>query len=223
MDAETLAVRERLRSPAFVAGLRAAAPGLTFRSAEELDATLRAILERHDPCADLHVFGYGSLLWNPALDYVQELRAHVHGWHRRFCLRSVVGRGSPSQPGMMLALDEGGSCKGLLYRIAAPRVRAELELLWRREMATGAYVARWVSARAGSARIDAVTFVANRRHERYMRGTPLEEMAALIDTARGSLGTCRAYFDDLTAKLQELGIEDRRMKELRVVLERIRA
>jgi len=213
-------MRERLGSPEFLAKLRAAAPGEAFRSEEDMRETLRAILARHDASSDLHVFAYGSLLWNPGLESTQEMRAHVHGWHRSFCLRNVVGRGSPREPGLMLALDDGGSCKGLLYRISAPKVRGELELLWRREMATGSYDARWVSARAGSTRIEAVTFVANRRHERYVRSIAVDDMVTRINAAKGSLGSCRAYFDRLMGKLHELGIEDRRMKEIQRALAR---
>src|ERR1700752_290486 len=94
-------------------------PGVRLRTDEELQATLAEALQSHDPSQDLHVFGYGSLMWNPALDVVNACVAHVQGWHRRFCFRMLLVRGTPCAPGAMLALDRGGSCKGMLYRIAA--------------------------------------------------------------------------------------------------------
>ena len=60
----------------------------------------------------LNVFGYGSLLWKPGFDYAERVPASVHGWHRSFCLQVNRFRGSPENPGLMLALDHGGSCRG---------------------------------------------------------------------------------------------------------------
>ncbi|MBV8604932.1 MAG: gamma-glutamylcyclotransferase [Pelomonas sp.] len=105
----------------------------------------------HDAAEDLYVFGYGSLLWNPALDALGSELVGVHGWHRRFCLRLVIGRGTPEAPGAMLALDRGGACRGLVYRIAAAKVPHELRLLWQREMGSRSYDWRWVDARADAA------------------------------------------------------------------------
>ncbi|HSV44350.1 MAG TPA: gamma-glutamylcyclotransferase [Ramlibacter sp.] len=117
----------------------------------------------------------------------------------------------------MLALDAGGWCNGMLLRIPASKVRSELMLLWRREMSWGTYHARWVTARVGPAQIQALTFVVNRRHERYLKALPLNESVRLINSGKGSLGTCRAYFDATVQKLGELGelgIRDRRMEAL---------
>ncbi|MGF6985188.1 hypothetical protein QFZ99_004665 [Paraburkholderia atlantica] len=44
----------------------------------------------------------------------------------------IFGRGTPHEPGAMLRLDRGGACNGLLHRIDAAKVEAELRLLWRR-------------------------------------------------------------------------------------------
>lgn len=212
----TTDLRTRLRDEDFLAAMRSSAPaGATLRSAADLEESLEGILAQHSPGADVHVFAYGSLMWNPALEHAGQATAKVHGWHRRFCLRNLVGRGRPGRPGLMLALDRGGSCNGMLLRIAGPSARAELAILWRREMTWGTYDARWVTAIADGARVRAITFVANRRHERYLTDLPVAEEARLIDTGEGSLGTCRAYFDATLAKLGELGIEDRRMERLR--------
>jgi cation transport protein ChaC len=187
---------------------------MTLRTRAELDATLDAILRRHRAGTDLHVFAYGSLMWNPALEHSGVSRARVHGWHRRYCLRNFIGRGSPDEPGLMLALDSGGSCNGMLIRIPAAKVRDELTLLWRREMTTGSYDARWIRAWHDGAAVDAVTFVVNRGHDRYVRELPTEQICTLINTGKGSLGTCRAYFEATVSKLRELGIEDMHMERL---------
>jgi cation transport protein ChaC len=208
--------RHRLSDALVVAALRAdPPPGLRCRSEAELEATLDAVLLTHDPGLDLHVFGYGSLMWDPALDVLGSGVALVPGWHRHFCLRMIFGRGAPEAPGVMLALDRGGSCRGVLYRIAAHKVRTELRLLWRREMLAGSYDARWVWAWTDGRRVRALTFVAIRRHERYIGNLPVDALARLVRTGQGRFGDCRSYFDATVQTLQRLGIQDAGIERLR--------
>ncbi len=208
--------RERLADGGLARALRADAPaGLRLRSDAELEATLSETLREHKPGADLHVFGYGSLMWNPALDAAEVRVARVSGWHRRFCLRSIFGRGTPETPGVMLALDRGGAVRGLLFRIEAAKVRSEMRLLWQREMIAGSYDARWVCARVDGEPVRALTFVASRTHDRYIADRSPERIADLILTGRGSLGSARAYFDSTRRALAQLGISDPNIERLR--------
>lgn len=134
-DSDYEMTRERLARGTLLHALRADPPaGMTVRSDAELERTLQATLDRHPSGRDLHVFAYGSLMWNPVLDVAGSSVARVDGWHRAFCLRLIIARGTSEQPGAMLALDRGGRCDGVLYRIDAAKVEAELRLLWRREM-----------------------------------------------------------------------------------------
>jgi cation transport protein ChaC len=118
----------------------------------------------------------------------------------------------------MLALDRGGACHGMLFRIPAAKVRDELSLLWRREMAWGSYDARWVRATVEGDTRRALTFVVRRANERYMRQLPLEQIAHMIRDGRGSLGTCRSYFDATLEKLEAFGIRDAGMERIRLAL-----
>ena len=56
----------------------------------------------------------------------------------------------------MLALDRGGACRGMVYRIAAADARKELTLLWRREMFGGSYHARWLNAQTEDGPVRAI-------------------------------------------------------------------
>jgi len=211
--------RQRLAAGSLVESLRANPPaGVRFRTDAEMEETLGAILRHHDPASDLHVFGYGSLMWNPAMDASHACVAHVRGWHRSFCLRTLIGRGSPQEPGAMLGLDRGGACRGLLFRIDAAKVHAELQLLWRREMFPGAYDARWIPVNTDAGAFRALTFVVNRRHERYIGGHRAVDVAHLIRTGRGMLGSSRAYFDSTLQTLERLGIRDAGMERLRAAV-----
>jgi cation transport protein ChaC len=118
----------------------------------------------------------------------------------------------------MLALDRGGACHGLLFRIEAAKVREEMHLLWRREMLAGSYDPRWVQADAGGTTVRALTFGANRRHARYIGNLPIEDIVQLIRTGNGQLGTSRAYFDAMVCTLERLGIRDFGVERLRLAI-----
>jgi cation transport protein ChaC len=166
------------------------------------------------------VFGFGSLIWNPAFHHVERRTALIRGYHRQFCLLSKAGRGSPQNPGLMLALERGGSCHGVAYRIAPEHVESELDVVWRREMLTGAYRAKWVSAQTPDGVEHAIAFAANHTHERYVRGLDTDETARLLATGAGPLGSCCDYLFDTVSHLEALGIRDKRMESL---VERVRA
>ena len=120
-------------------------PGMVVLSEAELDASIAATLAQQPaPGDDVWIFGYGSLIWNPAFEHDETRLAKVSGWHRKFCLWTNLSRGCMRQPGLTLGLDRGGACRGMLFRIPRAKVATELSVLWRREMVGGAYVPRWV-------------------------------------------------------------------------------
>lgn len=86
------------------------------------DAELRpglaaAVAARPMPAEGLWVFGYGSLIWRPEFAYSERRVGTVHGYHRRFCLLQRRFRGSVEKPGLVLALDVGGACEGVAFRL----------------------------------------------------------------------------------------------------------
>jgi cation transport protein ChaC len=160
------------------------------------------------------VFGYGSLMWNPAIHVAETRSGVVHGYHRWFSLTMMMGRGTPECPGLMLVLDRGGSCRGLVHRIAAETVDSELRILWMREMLGGSYTPRWVTARTETGPVRAITFVANPFHPRYCGKLPHDAVVERIALASGNLGTNRYYLFKLVEHLDMLGIADGPMHEL---------
>jgi len=206
---ERLAItREALADGSLLALVRAVLPPGTVRSDVEIAGSLSQALASHDPAADLWVFGYGSLMWNPAFIFAQRQVGTVHGWHRRFCLWIDRGRGSPERPGLMLALDRGGTCRGVAFRIPAPEVRSDLLMVWRREMFGTVYLSRWVRVHWAGTTIRAITFVANRESPRYAGKLSDDEAAVHISHAVGPLGSCRSYLENTISHLRELGIRD---------------
>jgi cation transport protein ChaC len=208
--------REGLRDGSLLAAARLRMPpGTTLLSDAAIEADLDAKLSRHPPGADVWLFGYGSLMWNPAIAFAECRPGAVHGWHRRFCLWLHMGRGSPDNPGLMLALERGGRCAGLLFRIPAAEARAELLLAWRREMFTGAYSSRWVVAMTDTGPVRAATFVANHDNPRYAGRLDEALVAARLASASGSLGSCAAYLAATLGALQAAGLRDRSLERLR--------
>lgn len=214
--------REGLRDGSLLADARRRMPpGIRLPSDAEIEADLDAKLAQHPPGADLWLFGYGSLMWNPAIHYADHRAGMLRGWHRRFCLWLHMGRGTPENPGLMLALDRGGSCAGMLFRIPAAEARSELLLAWRRELFTGAYCSRWVTAITDTGPVRAATFVVNRAHPRYAGRLDEAAVAERLASATGELGSCAAYLNATLGALGQLELRDRGLERLqRLVAQR---
>jgi cation transport protein ChaC len=208
-----------LSEPSSLEVFRASAPpGTRLLTEAELQASLDQILRSHPAHEDVHVFGYGSLMWNPVFHFSDSFTAMVWGWSRKFCISLQMARGSPERPGVMLALDRGGACRGMVFRIPHASARTELMLLWRREMLAGAYQARWVTARSPGSTLRVLTFVANRQHHRYLPKLTSGEVAHLISNGAGNLGTCQAYFETTVGTLDRLGIRDSGIERIRAAM-----
>jgi cation transport protein ChaC len=182
-------------------------------SDKQLERSLACTLAQM-PVGDVWIFAYGSLIWNPLFPFADKRLARVYGFHRSLCLWSRVGRGTPEHPGLVLALDHGGSCAGLAYRIAQEHVREELHLLWRREMVTGSYIPTWVKARTPRGALSAITFVMNHRSVAYAGKLATTEAARCVASASGLHGACAEYVMRTLSGLSEHGIEDHALREV---------
>ena len=160
------------------------------------------------------VFAYGSLIWNPLFPVAEQRIATLYGYHRSFCLWSRLGRGTRDKPGLVLGLDNGGTCCGLVLRIEAAHTHDELSLLWRREMVTGAYTPTWVRARTPAGTVDAIAFVIDHRSHAYAGRLPEADIAANIRSTGGVIGPCSEYLEKTAAGLKAHGIRDERLARL---------
>jgi cation transport protein ChaC len=183
-------------------------------SEPDLLKSRRAVIADKADCSDVWVFGYGSLICNPIIDHDQRILARVYGFHRRFCLWTKIGRGSPECPGLVLSLDRGGSCLGVAYRLRAETAIAELDLLWRREMLTLAYDARWLKLSTPDGEKQALAFVANRQIPAYAPPMSFEATVDVVARARGFNGYCHDYLYDTLDGFRACGIRDRYMEKL---------
>jgi cation transport protein ChaC len=179
-----------------------------------------------DPRA-LWVFGYGSLIWKPAFEFVEMRVGIVRGWHRAFCLGwNTRFRGSAEAPGLMLALDRGGSCKGVIYRLPPDQVEPSLRTLVEREMPykPTSFPPRWVTVETAQGSQRALTFVIDRKSGRYVSGLSEAEIADALARAVGHRGSMAEYLHATVAHLEQMGIHDHHLWRLQeLVAERIEA
>lgn len=163
---------------------------------------------------DLWVFAYGSLIWDPAVQVEEYRYGALAGWQRSFCMRLEGGRGSHERPGLMAALDEGGRCDGVVFRIAADLVDQETQFMWCREMFSGSYRPVFLDVDTPQGAVNALVFVMDRDNRRYTPGLPEEDAARIIAVAEGNLGTNFDYLASLVRHLDDLGIRDEHMHQL---------
>ena len=189
----------------------------------ELRPGLEAIVAGREG-RDLWVFAYGSLMWRPEFPVAERRIGTVRGFHRRFCLLQRRFRGTPERPGFMLALDRGGVCRGVAFRLAGAEIRAALMPVWRREMRGRGYVARWLPVATEAGPVSALTFLVNRASERYAGRLSDAEIAEKIAAASGHAGPSAEYLFRTVEACEALGIRDRHLWSLQaLVAERLRA
>ncbi|MGE8046827.1 gamma-glutamylcyclotransferase [Pseudomonas monteilii] len=190
-------------------------PGLKLLTDADRTASLDQILSMR-PRGDVWIFGYGSLIWNPAIESVEKRIAKIDDWHRSLCLSITALRATSDRPGLMLALDRGGSCYGAAYRLAEAQVERELHLLWRREMVCGAYVPHWIELKG----IDdealgwSIAFTIDAQAPQYAGGLDEDTVVYRLATASGGLGSSADYLFKTCESLRANGIHDARLERL---------
>lgn len=174
--------------------------------------TLAARPDGADLNGDVWLFGYGSLIWNPMVVHTDRRLATVHGYHRGFYLYSRINRGTWDNPGLVLGLDRGGCCTGMVFRIPSHVIEQEFRVLWRREMMTGAYHPRWLRVKVddqpGGAEQRALAFVMNREHPGYAGRLPDARVVACLRHATGLYGPAREYLQQTLLGLATNGVDD---------------
>mgnify|MGYP003385836178 CR=1 FL=1 len=166
------------------------------------------------------VFGYGSLMWRPGFPFVERRAATLHGRRRAFCIYSVHHRGTYEQPGLVLGLAPGGSTRGAAYRVAEADWAETYAYLLEREQPTETYIeARRTVRLDGSEPVDALTFLSDIAHPQWAGVLSLERQAELIAGATGLSGRNTDYLRDLLLHLREMGVRDRAMERLLVLVE----
>lgn len=192
-------------------------PGVQQQTdADYVDWVERIAGSHPDPHRPTQLFAFGSLIWKPEIEHRAEQTAVARGWHRSFCLRQHRFRGTPDQPGLMMALDRGGQCRGVLYELPLENLERQLERLFRREFTVKPInnVPRWITVQTASGPVQALGFVMNRASRYYSGRLPPEEVARTLAVACGHWGSGAEYLLNTVTQLEARGIHDRGLLRL---------
>ena len=169
-------------------------------------ATVREVTSLLVGDQPLWVFAFGSILWKRRFEVVEERPALLRGWHRKFCLGPDTRyRGNPQAPGVMLSLDRGGQCRGMVLRMTCEGRDAALEDLLRNEPPQPP---AWVRATTPQGEVRAMAFVTNRAFEGYQGDLCDAEVADRLASAVGMWGSMADYLCNTVNHLEAMGIRD---------------
>lgn len=170
---------------------------------------------------DLWVFGYGSLMWRPGFEFVEQVPARLIGEHRALCVYSFVHRGTPEKPGLVLGLDRGGACRGIAFRVRAKHRARTIAYLREREQVTSVYreAMRSVWLQSGTRqRISALTYVVDRGHVQYAGRLSLADQLRHVLQGHGQSGANREYVLATVRAIEAEGFRDAPLHQLATML-----
>lgn len=185
--------------------------------ARELDDSLVSSGQGLSSNQGLWVFGYGSLMWRPEFSYQHKVKGRCAGLQRSFCVRSVHHRGSYAQPGLVLGLDRGGACDGVLFYVPPRQALQTLTYLRKREQVTRVYKELYMPVELldGSGRVcRALCYVADRGHKQYIGSLSVQRKADIIKRCVGRSGKNIDYFLSTLRHMDELGFYDAELKRI---------
>lgn len=166
----------------------------------------------------IHIFGYGSLMWNPGFPHLRAERARLRGFRRRLCILSHHHRGTPERPGLVFGLEPEprGVVEGMAFAVDPAREAEVLGCLDAREQPTLVYERRKlpVELLESGATVEAWAYVVRRDHPQYAGDLSFERRLALVRQGRGRSGACVDYVLDTLEHLRALGIHDPELEEI---------
>ena len=181
---------------------------------EERNANRAEVLQGREG-RDVWIFAYGSLMWDPGIRFAEVRRAYLPGYSRHFILKDTFGgRGTEDAPGVMAALDHGGGCDGLAFRIAGADFEQETDFIWRREFIGPGYIPVFAPVETDAGSVEALTFLADHEAELIAAEMTWDEIVTYAATGTGVFGTSMQYVSNIVEHFDILGIDDKRVKEL---------
>lgn len=157
----------------------------------------------------LWLFGYGSVIYRPGFDFVEQRPATLRGWARRFSQQSDDHRGTPELPGRVVTLvpREHGRVRGVAFRLHHERADETLRALDHRERA-GYERTRVEIALDHRDATAAIVYIARRGNGWDAGDESDEQIVERILRARGPSGANAEYLFRLADALRALGDDD---------------
>ncbi len=162
------------------------------------------------------VFGYGSLIWRPDIEFIESRPARLPGWQRRFWQGSHDHRGVPDQPGRVVTLvpKPTGYCDGMAYLVDQSVVDATFQALDVREK--NGYERHEVTLHLHDPAHseDGLVYIAPVDNHAFLGPAPLPDMVAQILQCEGPSGRNIDYLFELATALRQLDANDPHVFEL---------
>ena len=173
----------------------------------------------------LWLFGYGSLIWRPDIDFIDRRPARVQGWSRRFWQGSHDHRGVPDAPGRVVTLiqDQTATCHGMAYLVDRDVAEETFSQLDHREK--NGYERHRVELEfhpSGNG-AEGVVYIAPVDNFAYLGPAPLAEMASQIHRSAGPSGRNLEYLLELADALRNLDADDEHVFELEAAVRALSA
>jgi len=183
-------------------------PALNYHTDEDYGALVAGLMRSRPATPHMWLFAYGSLIWKPEIEHVESRQGTARGWHRAFCFRVTRFRGTKEQPGLMMSLDRGGQCQGVLFRLRPENLESQLQKPVRREITAKPpnNIPRWISVGTDHEIVSAIALVMNRHSRVYVGRLSPEKVADTLAVACGHWGSGAEYLHNTVAHLQEHGI-----------------
>ncbi len=178
------------------------------------------LMMHENPDAVTHwVFGYGSLIWNPGFAYVSAQQGLLRGAHRKLSIVSHHHRGTVEQPGLVFGLARGGSCRGMMFEVAAGEWQQVRLYLKERELVTSVYREVLRPVRLADGRLVlGLAYVVDEHHDQFAGNLSLEQQLAMVRAGVGLSGRNVDYVLNTARHLAELGIRDRQLMAIAELL-----
>ncbi|MFO0613239.1 MAG: gamma-glutamylcyclotransferase [Polyangiaceae bacterium] len=157
------------------------------------------------------MFAYGSLVYRPAIPYVERVPAILSGYARRFWQGSTDHRGVPGAPGRVVTLvpSPDARCAGVAYRVDdAERERVLYDLDVREQGGYDRVLAPLVDRGGAVITESALVYIATPTNPNWLGDAPLEDIAAQIRSAVGPSGPNVEYVTELAKALRSLEADD---------------
>lgn len=184
-------------------------------TADEIALSVSKTLSNWQNHSELWLFAYGSLIWKPEGKILNKMQARLDGYHRGLYLWSKINRGTHTQPGLVLALDQGGSCLGVALQLCTKNIVEDFTKLWQREMASDAYQPTWLPCVLNDGRrVNALTFIIRRNVSDYAGELPESIINQVITCAEGKCGSTLDYIQRTCEALRQYGIPDNSLERI---------
>ena len=155
------------------------------------------------------IFGYGSLIWRPAMVFRESRVARLAGWKRRFWQGSHDHRGMPEAPGRVVTLVASPKtcCDGKAFLVDRDVMETVFHNLDHREKDGYERHAVSLTFRDGDV-VDAIVYIAPVGNHAWLGPAGDDEMVRQICQSAGPSGANIDYLNELAAALRDLEIDD---------------